>query len=552
MINRSSLILNSSYGADIFFDATGYAYNIEFTTNEYGFWYLSCNLRINKQTASDLYKQRKVLHVYYGDGRNTFFEGRLEDVEYSQEPKITAYGYIRSFTDLQITDLWSTKRYDLWTQGLRYSISANNQPDMFTAKNDADGLFIALNKNTQPSNTAGVSTPYTYYFISVPDKYTRPLTTAHIIGDTRNRAGASWYCGMHGISVYPPTLVQSNLWLYPFGTGSGVHHDLYVPLQNMQAIMLFMVYANNVLYAGETGDLHTRFYNLRIGTTPSISGGQLYADEILKYTLSGVFALNPEYISADTSYIQSPQRDIEECIFEDINGLDVIQFLLDYPDSNGDPYELKIWEEQKVIFRPAKQVYNTWRISVSDFTLVRTLEGTYNQFRGIYTEKLKFRGRLLGWETYYWTQQVGNITRVIQGNHPIYEQVEMDEKERTDFYSNQESIDTYGIKRQTNVALNTTTDSASNAKIQTIAEIQSAKQLKSQIAVPYVLDNNGAKQDPRKVRSGDKIIITNIPAALIDEIENTFFITETRWNDEEKLMYITPAQPIDQLATILG
>lgn len=538
-------------GGDLYLDASPYMYDLEYTTNEYGFWFLTCKLHINKQLAADLYKQRKVLHVYYGDGRNTFFEGRLEDVEYSNEPKITAYGYIRSFTDLQVTDLWSTKRRDLFSTGPTKLPSANHRPKLFSMQQEPESMDIFLTKNSDPTGIAGVTTPYAYYYLLLPDKYTRPLKMATVVGDAINSSLASFYLGSHGISS-SYLVTTANLWTTSIYTSSGVHFNATFSLADSEGAIFYFLSNNAGAYVGETGEFGAKFTDIRIGTTATISGSRLYADEILKYTVSGVYALNPDYINPSTEYVQSPSRDIVECIFEDVTGLDVVQFLLDYPDSNGNPYELKVWEDQKVIFRPAKQTYNTWHVSISDLILVRTLEGTFNQFRGIYTEKLIFRGDRLGWKTYYWNQQVGNITRTVQGNHPVYEQIEMEQKQRTNYYSNQDSIDAYGIKRQTNVALNTTTESASNAKMQTIAGIQSTKVLKSQIAVSYILDSNDARLDPRFVRSGDRIIITNIPGALLEELENTFFITETRWNNKEKLMYLTPEQPIDQLEVVLG
>lgn len=539
---------------ELYMDATPYMYNLEYTTNEYGFWYLSCNLRINKQTAADLYKNRKVFHIYYGDGRNTFFEGRLEDVEYSKEPKIVAYGYIRAFTDIQVTDLWSTERLDLWkplVPGMRDQ--ADFRTDFFTV-DTSKNIYIALNKNTEPGNAAVALTRALGGFkFEIPRKGSRPINTASFQAHVKDQAGALIFAGLQRIETdtYTSSNPDPNPWQYS-GTASGYAANIVVNPYPTSGLALYLNYVSTSLYIGETGDISLSVPIMRVGTTPSVSGARLYADEILKYTISGIFALNPTQINPTYIGIQSPQKDLKEVIFEDMTGLDVANFLLDYPDSNGNFYELKVWEDQQVLFRPARQTYNTWYIEISDLVLVRTLESTYNSYRGVYTNKMIYKGPRKYLGARYWTQNING--KVWSRGEFFYETptIEDDVVDRTEFYTNTKAVREYGITRQQNVKFNTEDSTTAATKVQALVNTRDSMQIRTDIEVSYVLNEQGSRFDPRFVRSGDKIIIQNIPAALLDEIESVFFVTETKWNATNKTMILTPEEPIDKFETIVG
>lgn len=536
---------------ELYMDATPYMYNLEYTTNEYGFWYLSCNLRINKQLAADLYKNRKVFHIYYGDGRNTFFEGRLEDVEYSKEPKIVAYGYIRAFTDIQVTDLWSTERLDLWkplVPGQRQQ--SDFRPEFFTSET-ATALYMAINKNTQGSNAnPPVDAPKHGIILNNLNKSSRSLNTVSFqvhLKDTPTTSITSIF------QIVDPTAYTaiSNIW-GKINTASGYAEDVTANIGYADAVAFIINFNSAGLYIGETGDISMSVPTVRIGSSPSISGGRLYADEILKYTVSGVFAINPTQINSTYLGIQSPQRDLKEVIFEDMTGLDVANFLLDYPDSSGNFYELKVWEDQQVLFRPARQTYNTWYIEISDLVLVRTLESTYNSYRGVYTNKMIYKGPRKYLGARYWTDNING--KIWSRGEFFYETptTERDVVDRTEFYTNTNATREYGITRQQNVKFNTEDSTTAATKVQALVNTRDSMQIRTDIEVSYVLNEQGSRFDPRFVRSGDKIIIQNIPAALLDEIESVFFVTETKWNNENRTMTLTPEEPIDKFETIVG
>lgn len=530
---------------ELYMDATPFMYNLEFTTNENGFWYLSCNLHINKDVAADLYKARKIFHVWYGDGPNTFFEGRLEDVQYGNEIKITAYGYIRAFSDLQVNDLWSTQRYDLWHPLQSSQFPSNVLSNQWTY-DQTNRVYIALNKNSSP--------PFAYslggfYFLGM-QKSKRKLSYAEFTLNIVNKPLRLLYALL--VTASGTTLgfkADSNAY-FTNTTASGYITNVSKSYTAGDNLVFLAQYDASALYIGETGDVSMELTNVRIGTTPSISGARLYADEILKYTVSGVFALNPGQINPDMSAIRSPQTDLKEVIFEDITGKDVIDQLLMYTDSNGNFYECTVWEDQRVCFQPQKTYYNTWVVDIEDLTLVRTLEGTYNMIRTKYSKKIYAQGQV-HFVPYTETQPNG---RIRSGVRFVWDQIDtnVSDIKRTEFIPNQVSIDTLGIQRQTTVQIQTESESVAQAKAQKIADLRNSRALKTQIDVTYVLDEQDSRHDPRKVRSGDRIIIRNIPTALLDEVENTFFIKETKWNDDTKVMTITPAEPIDQLATIVG
>jgi hypothetical protein len=517
--------LFTAYNGELFKDITPIAYAIETTTNKYGFWYFTCKLKMDSESIAALFKRRSILHLYYGDGKNTWFEGRVEDIEYSQEPSLTAYGYIRSFSDIQITDVWSTTRYDRWiTQQSGYLVAS----DAFTADTN-ERLYAAVNKNTNPANYSP-ALPRLWFNAKLdrPEKATRSFHSAKATVSIKNKPLITHQTIFRGVDQ-SETMI-ADFWLQTT-TASGFQANVSGSVPNSHAILMYDSYYSNALYVGETGDSSVTYTSLRVGTTASILTDTLYADEILRYVLSGVYTLNPGFINETSKFIQSPQQDIQEAWFEDMSGLEVIQFLLDIPSSSGVNFECKIWENQELLFRPEKSVYNTWYISVPTFTLKRTLEQTFNAWRGVYSKKVY--------------QKNGNLEKPepSDGKERVF---------RTDWYENADSVSQFGLKRQNAVNIPTDSTTRAVAKTQQIAQSKPSLQLKSEIPVSYVLDMFGKKREARLVRSGDKIVVQNVPAALVDEIENTFWVAETKWNEEERMMYIVPEEPIDTLATIIG
>ena len=120
---------------------------IEFTTSEYGFGYLKVNTRLLLPQILQLYNAKKVYHVRLGFGIKTIWEGRLEDVEIRNNPTLVAYGYWRSFSDLQVTDLWSDTKVDNWKVIPVNYFGVGNLPQKYTTQIEEKRIYQAYNKN---------------------------------------------------------------------------------------------------------------------------------------------------------------------------------------------------------------------------------------------------------------------------------------------------------------------------------------------------------------------------------------------------------------------
>jgi len=483
------------------FDVTFEAVKPEFSTNKYGFGYCKFSLNWTLEKAAQLFRLKSVGYVRLGTGNKSYFEGRLEDIEIGTEIIVTAFGYYRAFTDLQVNDLWSTTDVSKFVPIPNNVNSTSNKPDSFNLKLDNGKVYIAQNKNA--SFTSNLFAQYA--FIN-PIGAIRKLQVVSTILNLKNIAVASMATGIQDTdsSFGAATTVYFGI----VTSVSGLRLPTVAYLPNLDAIAFYNQSRFGALYVGETGDMAVEYSNIRIGTSPSISGSRLYADEILRFTISGVNNLNTNQISTNFSSIQSPLYDLTDVWFTDQTGLDVVNTLLSYPDTSGRSYEFKVWEDQRVIFRP-KTSPNTWYIDISEIQLNRTLDKYYNQVNTRTNNTLN-------------KSVISLVT--VAGYH----------------------------NRQTVLTLNTSDLNIAATAGSTLLSDYARKPPQSEISASYVRDSNGSYQEAINIRSGDTIIIQNIPPVLFDAIDNTFIVDETIADLETGIVRIIPEKPIAQLETLLS
>jgi hypothetical protein len=498
------LAIFDRYNGSLLYDVTFEAKDTEFSTTRYGFGYCKFELNWPIEKAAQLFKLKSVGYVRLGTGNKAYFEGRLEDVELGNQITLTAFGYYRAFTDLQINDLWSTTDLNFWQDFPSTPLRPTGRNEMYTIQRQ-DGIKISLNKNVTVSGGPGNFGSVIGFY---PSKSTRLLDTIDFYYQYVSPAISANIGLQRETELYTAYASSPNT----FVLGSSASATGRVIASNLAASGLLLFLDNSpiagLLFVGETGSFYVSYSGIRVGTTPSISGGRLYADEILRYTISGVNNLNTYQLSSDFSSIQSPRYDLTNIWFKDQTGLQVVEELLKYPDTSGNEYELKIWENQKVLFRP-KTNPNTWYIDISEISLNRTLDKYFNQVNARYTDTMK-RETLL--------------RLAVTGFH----------------------------NRQTVLTLNTTDPNiVATAGAALLSDYQ-RKPPQSEISTTFVRDSNGSYQEAINVRSGDKIIIQNIPPTLFDAIDNTFIVEETIASLDSGLVRIIPEQPIAQLETLLS
>lgn len=492
-----------SYKGNFVYDFTFDAKDVEFTTNKYGFGYCKFNVTWDLSRVAPYFKFKKQYYVRVGNASETFWEGRLEDVELGQKSVFTAFGYWRSFSDVQFNDLWSTTDIGRFKVAPAFSNGVAGRPEKFSLSNQNGILSISLTKNTDYTgnynarhvlvNPIGSQRKIQAISFTFQQRNTSVTTLAAGAQDTDQtyRAGTTNYF-----------LVQS--------TASGLYIPTTAFLPNLDAVALFLGTPFAALFVGETGDEAVFYSNVRVGTTPSISGARLYADEILRYTASGVNTVNSNMISQDFSLIQSPRYDLTDIEFLDKSGIDVIETLLKYPDYLGQQWEFRVWENQQIIFRPITS-YKTWYVDLNDIKLKRTMDTVYSQVR------TRYKG-MNDYQT--WSQYTTNP------NYP------------------------YTLQRQKTVQtdlLNPDTTAIANA----FFADQNEKE-RFAITVRVVIDTQGRVRPSYYVRSGDTIILRNIPPYLFDSINSSFVVDETITHPDEGTTQLVPRNPTPELDALLA
>ena len=468
---------------------------IEFTTGEYGFGYLKVNTRILLPQILQLYNAKKVYHVRLGFGSKVIWEGRLEDVEIRNNPTLVAYGYWRSFSDLQVTDLWSDTKVDNWKVIPVNYFGVGNLPQKYTTQIEANRIYQAYNKNGEGGGYTMVG-----YLAPIGSKKIECISYIFNFRDTPTTSMA------HGLRGITEGFVQSNSYYSLTTSVSGLRMVVTQNTIPNQGMAIFLQELTSALFIGETGDISQTLSNIRIGSTPSISGNRLYADEVVRFYTSGVYTLNPTQINPTTKYIQSPQYDITDLQFNDVTGIDAIQEVLKYPSTNGLPYRFQVWEDKTIYFEP-KTARNTYYARFSDLKITRTFDTTYTQDRIVY-------------------QDANDITQ------------------RTAFYTLQQ----WNTQRQSSTKI----DNVSITAVQTAKIADSTQKERIEIITDWLQTTQGNFVRAYECRSGDKIIFIDLPGYLLDVVDNSFMVQETITNMQTGLTRIIPEQTIAQLDNVIA
>lgn len=497
------LAIYEYYNGPILSDVTYQAFNVEFSTNKYGFGYCKFNLDVPLAVAATYFRLTKTAYVRLGTAEKSYFEGRLEDIQYGDTLFFTAFGYFRAFSDVTLNELWSTTDVSRWKIVPKTVNRNGNTPQAFQLQNQGS-LYLALQKNT----TVVAGTTYSMYYIAAPTKNTLGLKTISTILNIKNTSTLSVTAGIQTTNDSLGGIAN----MMAFNTAlSGYRENIVVTASTPPNV--FTVYVSpifNALYIGETGDLATDWSNIRVGASTSISGGRLYADEVLRNIVLQTYTLNPTQINPVTTLIQSPQFDITDLVYENTEGTTAITKLLEFPSSTGDLWECKVWEDQRVIFRP-KTADNTWYVSFTETKLNRSLSQYINQVKAEYKNLY------------------GDIA-----------------------YTNTTVPTTTGINRQTTVKFEGTNSTmATNLATAKITDSQ-RKAPQSELEIQYARNSTGGFFSAIEIRSGDKIIIEDIPPELFSLIDNTFIVDETICNMDTGVIRIIPEKPLAQLETLLS
>lgn len=255
-----------------------------------------------------------------------------------------------------------------------------------------------------------------------------------------------------------------------------------------------------------------------IATT--VQGLVVYADEIAGYLAIGIAAaLNPAQLSSSASQIGSPSLDLTDEVYEDATIGDVLTDLVALGDNRSPPrqWEVGVWEDRVLFFRPQLSVSRAWYVDATDLQIARTLADLANSVYVVYNDA---NGRAL----------------------------------RTVPTSNSASITRYGVTRRTAISADTT--SATQAGVQQVAALQDSKDPRPRASITFdaVYDAGGARYPLWLVRSGDTMTIRNLPPNLSTTVDRirTFRITHTSYDAFADTLAVEPEAPPRTLEVMLA
>lgn len=499
-----------SLGGRMILDASPWATSCTITTDAHGFAACSLSLRQALANAMQLYDVSGALHIGVYDGAGVIWEGRLEDPglfsgDGGSGNDLAAYGYSRAMSDVPYTSLWSCDSVEAWRVSPdAISIAGTLGVSGRMASDTNNRLYMAPNKGAvwPQYSKAGL-------YFDIPNISPRNVLYVSF-NYTVLFPSATWNVYLRGLSLDWAGM-SGNFWFQP-GSGSGTFSGA---IGNSFPRLFFFIEPNAATtYGGETGDYYVRITNLRITT----SGATIYADEIVRNLVSFMSGVNPGQLSSSTALIQSPGLDLRNESYEDMPPSDILNTMISRGDSQTPPryWEWGVWEDQRLYFRPRGAAGMTWYVDATDLSVTRSL------------------------------------TNVANNVYALYKDANGDAVRGTST-SDSASQARYGLIRQAKIDADTTSATEANAQRSAYLNDHKDPLPSAKISFSAIYDAYGGRWPLWRVRSGDQIVIRNLPpgSGQLDRVRQ-FRISTTSYDAVANTLSVEPEAPPATLETMLA
>jgi len=254
-----------------------------------------------------------------------------------------------------------------------------------------------------------------------------------------------------------------------------------------------------------------------IGT--NVSAFVIYANQIVKDVLAKTRAVNATQLSAATTLIQSPGRDLLDETYEDRYGADVLDYLAGLGDTQATPrrWAWGVFENQQLFFWPEGTNSRAWYVDISDLELQKTITNLINS---VYATYQREDGATL----------------------------------RSAIASNSASVTRYGVTRRTMVEASTTNvTQATTLRDATLAD-GATPPPRFGITFDRIYNAAGAVVSPWVPRAGDTITIRNLPPTLSVDVDRlrTFRIARTTCDLIARTLTVEPTTPLPSVNALLA
>lgn len=508
------LLLRQSIGGPALVEDLPLPQQLRFSTNEHGFADLTCFFPLSLARAFHFYGRVGLPHVEVAPiGGGIAWVGRLEDVSIvASGVRLTAFGYQRLFSDVPYSALWSSTRVADWRVYRKGDDSAHAEEGRWQIDTN-NRLYITAQKNATLGNTG--TQKYGALAFDIPHRSDRQIVRVDFDYDFTNPAG-SFTVALLTYTINPstlaPTFIATEWSTSTPGTGSQS-----INLSAACDRLLFLIRRNaaDAVYTGETGSDYLKITNLRVRSSTLTTLG---ASAILSGMIGSLVAINSQ-LNSSTALVDSTNYDLKDEVYEDAIPADIASRLVALGDNQTPPrqWEWGIWEGRRVHFRVRGSAGRTWYVDAQPDEIQRTLELLHNSAYGIYQD---VNGRTL----------------------------------RTAVSSDDDSLARYQFTRQAGVSASTTSDTQAGNQRNAFLEDAQDPSPRIGFALDSLYDASGVAWPYWAVRSGDTIVVRNLPVTLSTDIDRlrSFRVAETDYAVESNQMRLTPETPLPRLEVLLA
>lgn len=353
------------------------AERLEISDGEHGFEALTAYIPMPESEAFRWYAMPGVPWAVVSGSTGVAWEGRVEDVAVVDGGlEIGAFGAWRALSDLPYTALWSRTATAGW-RPVTVNDAANRSPERYEMDNN-NRLYIGLRNGESYGNNTDVgeltyAAPHngTRTIVAFSASYDQTLPTNWQLRIQR-RENDDFSGGVNDIQIIT-------------GTGSNQTGTINQTFTGNQRIVMQLRNATGATYTmtGASGSFYCRLTNIRIKTTTAAT---VTADLIATHMVSLVNGLNGSQIRNITALIQNPGRDLTDELYEDDWPADILTYLAQRGDSNGNQYEVGVWENRTLHLRPRYGASRTWLVDARDLTVSRSMDSFRNQMYAVYRD----------------------------------------------------------------------------------------------------------------------------------------------------------------------
>ncbi len=559
------------------------AEGVAFSTGEHGFERMERTIPRLLIEAFRVYDQAGTLHGEVNSGAgDRVWEGRTEDPAiYANEDgsglKLSSLGYWRALSDTLYTALWSTTSLSVW-RTVNESDVSNRTPGMYAIEISSH-IQIATMKGATYGSGANVGsvvfqaphngarqiigfsidyvgflpTNWRFFYGRYSEGFVTLSGTAIVDG-----AGAA-FSGSINVTISGCDYIELGIFnnTGANSTPAGETGANYVRITNLRLVTATANRINTTLTANRNAGVNVtatvgstaRMYNgqrLQIGgasesvvvlsigsstqfnadfaknhlTGDAVQAHVIYADEIASDLVSTVSALNSTQLSSSPALIQSPGLDLTDEVYADVVPADVLTYLANLGDNASPPnvWEVGVWEDRRLHFRPRSSKSRTWYVDVTDLEVARSLEQLVNSIYATYEEA---GGRTL----------------------------------RSAVSTDATSVNRYKVTRRKAINVRTTSLAAATAQRDLALSDTKDPIPRSRVRFTELFDGAGARWPGWMARSGDTLIIRNLPANLATTIDRirSFRISRTDYRpDDEQPLGVELESPLPGLAFFLA